>query len=463
MVNASWGLGEALVSGELVPDRWVVDKVTSRTVECQRGTKGDDRPDELCLDDAQRTKVVETVCAIESLYGDPVDVEWAFAGGALHVLQARPITTYVPLPPELQTSPGEPRLLYLDPSLADGLTMSGAVSPLTNDLIMMMAEGMLRYVVGDVTLDRDLKQGVYGVSGARIYANLSHIMHLVDVKKAAPARRLIDATLADIYETVDLDRYVAARPPPYMRKGRLLLATPSVLWRTRGFLKGMAKAMLRGQAFQEQYREALRTFERDVDLPPDESMPMSQYAMWLYGQVGRVGQVATAPALVMHVWRGTQVLDRLIDSTSEEQRRLSDAIKAGADDLVFEMGIALHHLSTLLPAPAFDDIDARTFAHRAIAIRRVPRRVGRVRRAFWLPGAARDGSGVRQIRGRSADCAASNGDAGARKPRRPRRESRASGAGARDRVPPARRDASGAQAPPSPTRLSQHHRLRTGA
>ena len=358
VVNASWGLGEALVSGELVPDRWVVDKVTSRTVECQRGTKGDDRPDELCLDDAQLTNVVERVCAIESLYGDPVDVEWAFAGGALHVLQARPITTYVPLPPELQTSPGEPRLLYLDPSLADGLTMSGAVSPLTNDLIMMMAEGMLRYVVGDVTLDRDLKQGVYGVSGARVYANLSHVMHLVDVKKAAPARRLIDATLADIYETVDLDRYVAERPPAYMRKGRLLLAAPSVLWRARGLLKAMAKAMLRGEAFQEQYREALRTFERDVDLPPDESMPMSQYVLWLYGLVGRVSQAATAPALLMHIWRGTQVLDRLIDPTSDEQRRLSDAIKAGADDLVFEMGIALHHLSTLLPAAAFDDIDA---------------------------------------------------------------------------------------------------------
>ena len=358
VVNASWGLGEALVSGELVPDRWVVDKVTSTTVECQRGTKGNDRPDQLCLDDARLGDVVKTACAIESLYGDPVDVEWAFAGGTLHVLQARPITTYVPLPPEMQTEPGERRLLYLDPSLADGLTMSGAVSPLTNDLFMVMMEGMLRYVFGDVTLDRDLKQGVYGVSGARIYANLSHVLHLVDVKKAAPQRRLIDATLADIYETVNLEPYKAERPPAYMRKGRLLRAAPTVLWRARGFLKGMAKAMLRRQVFQEQYRDALATFERDVDLPPDESMLMCEYVLWLYGQVGRVAQAATAPALLMHILRGTQALDNLIDSTSEEQRRLCDAIKAGADDLVFEMGIALHRLSTLLPATAFDDIDA---------------------------------------------------------------------------------------------------------
>ncbi len=369
VVNASWGLGEALVSGELVPDRWVVDKVTSTTVECQRGTKGNNRPDQLCLDDARLGDVVKTVCAIESLYGDPVDVEWAFAGATLHVLQARPITTYVPLPPELQTTPGEPRLLYLDPSLADGLTMSGAVSPLTNDLFMVMAEGMLKYVAGDVTLDRDLKQGVYGASGARLYMNLSHVLHLVDVKKAAPQRRLIDATLADIWETVNLDRYKAERPPAYMRKGRLLLAAPTVLWRARGFLKGMAKAMLRGQAFQEQYRVALAAFERDVDLPPDESMPMSRYVLWLYGQVGRVAQAATAPALMMHILRGTQALDNLIDSTSEEQRRLSDAIKAGADDLVFDMGIALHRMSRLLPATAFDDIDtlARSLTARTLS------------------------------------------------------------------------------------------------
>ena len=287
-----------------------------------------------------------------------MDVEWAVAGGALHVLQARPITTYVPLPPEMQTEPGERRLLYIEPSLADGLTISGAVSPLTNDLLMLMAEGMLKYLVGDVTLDRDLKRGVYGVGGARVYANLSNILHVADVRKTADDRRLIDATLADIYENLDIERYRTERPPPYLRKWRLLRAAPGILWRMRGVMKGMAKAMFRRTAFHEQYRDALATFERSVDAPADEPMEMSQYVMWMYGHVGTVSLKATAPALMMHVRGGTRTLDGLIDPDSAEQRRLADAIKAGADDLVFEMGIALHHLSTLLPAAAFDDVDA---------------------------------------------------------------------------------------------------------
>lgn len=369
VVNASWGLGEALVSGELVPDRWVVDKLTSATVECQAGTKGGDRPDELCLDDAQLRRLVDTVCAIESVYADPVDVEWAFVGDELHVLQARPVTTYVPLPPAMQTKPGERRLLYIDPSLADGITMSGPVSPATNDLLMLLAEGMLKHIAGDVTLDRDVKRGVYGVGGARLYVNMSNMLHLIDPRKISADRRLIDTTLADIYEQVDVDLYRAERPPAYLRKWRLLVALPGLLWRIRGLVKRMAMARFRGAAFQEQYGEALATFERDLDVSANESMPMRDYVWRLYGHAGAVALRATAPALLMHILRGTRVLDRLIDPTSDEQRRLADAIKAGGDDLVFEMGIALHHLSTLLPAEAVDDPEA---LEQALAARRLP-------------------------------------------------------------------------------------------
>ena len=45
LVNASWGLGEALVRGDITPDTAVVDKVTG-TVEHRAGNKGGDRPRE---------------------------------------------------------------------------------------------------------------------------------------------------------------------------------------------------------------------------------------------------------------------------------------------------------------------------------------------------------------------------------------------------------------------------------
>ncbi len=369
LVNASWGLGEALVSGKVVPDRWVVNKVTSATVECRPGTKGHDRPGELCLDDDQLTRLVETVCAVESLYGEPVDVEWAFAAGTLHLLQARLVTAYVPLPAAMQTAPGERRLLYIDPSLADGITISGAVSPLTNDLMLLLSDLVVKYIVGDVTLDHDVKHGVYGVGGARIYLNMSHLLHLIDVKKFADDRRVLDTTLADIYENLDVDRYRSERPLPYLRKARLLRAVPGILWRVRGLLMAIAKATFRSKAFHEQYRETHAALERHLDMHRHASMPMSEFVGRLYGHLGTVAEMATTPALVMHIRGGVRALDRLIDSTSDEQRRLAEAIKSGADDLVFEMGIALHHLSTLLPAEAFEDVDT---LERSLVARRLP-------------------------------------------------------------------------------------------
>ncbi len=114
LINASWGLGDALVTGEITPDTVVVDTVTGEIVEQRLGDKGGDRPDEPCLDNGRIADLKDTVKRIEALYGEPVDVEWAFAEGRLRILQARPITTYVPLHESLQTAPGEPRKLYMD-------------------------------------------------------------------------------------------------------------------------------------------------------------------------------------------------------------------------------------------------------------------------------------------------------------------------------------------------------------
>ena len=168
---------------------------------------------------------------------------------------------------------------------------------------------------------------------------------------------MLDTTLADIYENLDVERYRSERPLAYLRKARLLRALPGMLWRVRGLLMAIAKATLRSKAFHERYRETHAMLERQLDAHRDESMPMLEFVGRLYGHLGAVAEVATTPALVMHIRGGLRALDRLIDSTSDEQCRLAEAIKSGADDLVFEMGIVLHRLSTLLPAEAFEDVD----------------------------------------------------------------------------------------------------------
>ena len=109
LINASWGLGESIVGGTVTPDTFIVRKsdlaVTSRaiadkqrmTVSASGGTREVDVPRFLrqaaCLDDAQVVELAQLALTLQATMGHPVDVEAAFAGGELYLLQCRPITT----------------------------------------------------------------------------------------------------------------------------------------------------------------------------------------------------------------------------------------------------------------------------------------------------------------------------------------------------------------------------------
>lgn len=111
VVNASWGLGEAVVSGRVTPDNFVILKegllvverdISPKEIEIvpdpaglsgtvQRPVSAERAAALTLSEDALRT-LGALCCAIERHYGRPMDIEWAYAGGTLYVLQARPIT-----------------------------------------------------------------------------------------------------------------------------------------------------------------------------------------------------------------------------------------------------------------------------------------------------------------------------------------------------------------------------------
>jgi pyruvate,water dikinase len=109
VINATWGLGESLVSGTVTPDTYLVQKgdltVSRRqigekrrmTVAVSEGTREVDVPRILrrqaALDDAQASEMAQLARLLEDLMGQPVDVECAYSGGQLYLLQCRPITT----------------------------------------------------------------------------------------------------------------------------------------------------------------------------------------------------------------------------------------------------------------------------------------------------------------------------------------------------------------------------------
>jgi pyruvate,water dikinase len=114
-VNASWGLGLAVVGGEVTPDDYLVSKVTRDIVrehvhvkEVQyvpdangRGAVRTEVPEErrgvACLDGPALDVLVDVGSRVERYFGCHQDVEWAIARGgelpsSLHVVQSRPVT-----------------------------------------------------------------------------------------------------------------------------------------------------------------------------------------------------------------------------------------------------------------------------------------------------------------------------------------------------------------------------------
>ncbi len=105
IIEAAWGLGEVVVGSLVTPDHYVVARATSEQLEALPGEKSilmdhagthkvsADAAKALCLDAGALNQLNELADRCEAVFGSPQDIEWAFAGGELYLLQSRPITT----------------------------------------------------------------------------------------------------------------------------------------------------------------------------------------------------------------------------------------------------------------------------------------------------------------------------------------------------------------------------------
>lgn len=121
IIEAGWGLGEAIVSGSITPDSYVVLKCKNQNANCKinqgfeildinvsnqekqivrcprKGTKWVAVPknarEKQKLSDKQIIELAKICYSIEKHYKKPQDIEWAYRGGKFYIVQSRPITT----------------------------------------------------------------------------------------------------------------------------------------------------------------------------------------------------------------------------------------------------------------------------------------------------------------------------------------------------------------------------------
>jgi pyruvate,water dikinase len=148
IIEGSWGLGEAIVSGSVSPDKYVFDrrkgKVVDRVIGVKKvgivaaGKKGTreielplEKQNAPILTDDEVKKLAEFGVIAENHYGTPQDIEWAIVKDSIYILQSRPITTIkqrpIPGKATLLSEEGEGRILIQGQGASPGIAAGRVV------------------------------------------------------------------------------------------------------------------------------------------------------------------------------------------------------------------------------------------------------------------------------------------------------------------------------------------------
>ncbi|MBI4708856.1 MAG: hypothetical protein HY764_01470 [Candidatus Portnoybacteria bacterium] len=110
VIEAGYGLGEAIVGGKITPDTYIISKKDSKILDknisrqrikiTKKGSGGTKetmvaraKQEKQKLKDNEILKLAQICRKIEKYYKKPQDIEWALKGGKIYILQSRPITT----------------------------------------------------------------------------------------------------------------------------------------------------------------------------------------------------------------------------------------------------------------------------------------------------------------------------------------------------------------------------------
>ncbi len=353
VINASYGLGHAVVGGLVTPDCYRVERATGRLIERQLGTKAlrtrpvpggtEETPVPLadrerhCLDDDAAERVAALAERVEVLSHAPADIEWALDGQGLWLLQGRPITTATTTTRARRAAPSaleEPALppadwqpdlntiidprypLYSNGNISE--VLPGCTTPLSWSLIGPALERGFRAPAEELGLAAPLGPGllVLGFFYFRPYLNVSYF---VEVAERMPG----------LSPDVILEEFVG--PPETRTRGASLRdLLPHRLWRgLRAYRAGARRAQRLGRDLTELHALYEGDAARFAEHP---SWSLEQLLDELDG--ARRGDAAT----VTHIWVSQFAVASFSALRGLTARWLEDASGSLAAELVTGLG-----------------------------------------------------------------------------------------------------------------------------
>jgi rifampicin phosphotransferase len=204
VADASPGLGEAVVSGAVNPDHWILDAATGRAIETRLGDKRlairptedggtehvtlEDGSAAACLDAEQLRILADLGRRVQALFEAPQDIEFAFVGhDDCQLVQARPITTLYPLPASAPADLDELRV-YFSVNVAQGVFRP--ITPMGLQVWRLLA-GSLATAFGKPPTDPLAGPGTLQVAGHRAFLDVTPALrHPVEARTRALAAEL---------------------------------------------------------------------------------------------------------------------------------------------------------------------------------------------------------------------------------------------------------------------------------
>ena len=193
VINSSWGLGDALVSGRIEPDEFIINKRDGTLKWSRLGQKGDETGEPIASLSAERLRELSAMLAkIEQHYGSPQDVEWCLDDDGLWIVQSRPVTTRQANTQEIEWT----RANFAE--VLPDLTSPQALDAF-EDLLTRAERLYLGGLMGDEAAFGPMVKIFYG----RMHFNLTQLRRICRIGGMAPAEMLRSMGHADTIQPAD--------------------------------------------------------------------------------------------------------------------------------------------------------------------------------------------------------------------------------------------------------------------
>lgn len=317
-INASFGLGEMVVSGLVTPDTYIVDVVKEQIIHKEIGDKKSKfrvsenggieevavhNKKEQALTDMQINEVSTLIKRCERFYKKPIDIEWAYYSGKLYLLQARPITTYVPIFDELMTKPGEEKLLYID-ILTVTQGFSDSLSVLGTDIwreIVVNSGGHVLTCYGD---------GTAPVINGRQYFNIFYLYKALGKTIGNGYMFGHDASAKKMMDNIDLSQYKLTKYPDTVKGAKVNMFKMGL-----SFAPPAISSLFMN--YDSQITKYLKTYVEAISHTKDYTHKIS-YDKTIESALDDIGKVVAASGLLMAGLKASNTLKKMFKGTDVE-------------------------------------------------------------------------------------------------------------------------------------------------